>query len=60
MVKTVVETKELFRGRDEVAERDIKKFIKKERERLKGVYIKAKKQVNEQFGRKRSQNEVGN
>ena len=31
---------------------DVWKSIEKKRERLKGIYIRANKKVNEQFGRK--------
>ena len=39
---------------------DIWRFTKKKRVRLKGVYSRAKKEVNEQFGRKTNQDVDGN
>ena len=41
--------------------KDVWKFTKKERERLKGVYIRAiLREVNEQFGKKVNQDLNGN
>ena len=40
--------------------KDVWKLIKKKTERLKGVYIRAKKEVNERFIRKMNQDVNGN
>ena len=40
--------------------KDVWKLTEKKRERLKGVYIRAKKKVNEQFERKMNEDENRN
>ena len=40
--------------------KDVWKHTKKRRERLKGVYIRAKKKANEQFERKMNEDVNGN